>query len=394
MKRLALLLRPKSLDSLVGQAHLFAPNAPVRKIIESGDMPNAIFFGPPGSGKTSAARAIATQLELPYQLMNATSLKIDELRAFAKEFAHRLRKPLVFIDEIHRLSKTQEEVLLPYMEESSMIVLGASTQNPYHSLTHAFRSRAMLFEFRPLSRDDLAKLLQNAKLCADFSFESGAEAYLLDSSSGDARAMLQLLDCALCVQNPISLELLKSLRPSALQGGSDEPSRHYDIASAFIKSLRGSDENAAVYYLAMWLNEGEDVAFIARRMAIFASEDVGNANPNALTLASATLNAVRHIGMPEARIILAQCAIYLACCPKSNAAYRAIDGALQSLEKGTEEIPPNIRHHCRDYLYPHDYGGFVEQRYMTKPTQFVQMKGIGFEKTLLEWLGKIRKRSE
>ena len=146
--------------------------------------------------------------------------------------------------------------------------------------------------------------------------------------------------------------------------------------------------------LAMWLNEGEDVAFIARRMAIFASEDVGNANPNALTLASATLNAVRHIGMPEARIILAQCAIYLACCPKSNAAYRAIDGALQSLEKGTEEIPPNIRHHCRDYLYPHDYGGFVEQRYMTKPTQFVQMKGIGFEKTLLEWLGKIRKRSE
>ncbi|MDE7173696.1 MAG: hypothetical protein K2N70_05050, partial [Helicobacter sp.] len=300
------------------------------------------------------------------------------------------RKPLVFIDEIHRLSKTQEEVLLPYMEESSMIVLGASTQNPYHSLTHAFRSRAMLFEFRPLSRDDLAKLLQNAKLCAEFSLEDGAEEYLLDSSSGDARAMLLLLDCALCVQEHISLELLKSLRPSALQGGSDEPSRHYDIASAFIKSLRGSDENAAIYYLAMWLNEGEDVAFIARRMAIFASEDVGNANPNALTLASATLNAVQHIGMPEARIILAQCAIYLACCPKSNAAYLAIDGALEALKKGTEEIPPNIRHHCRDYLYPHDYGGFVQQRYMTKPTRFVQMKGIGFEKTLLEWLGKIR----
>ncbi len=393
MNHLALLLRPKSLDSLVGQAHLFAPNAPLRRIIESGNLPSAIFFGPPGSGKTSAARAIATQLELPYKLMNATSLKIDELRAFAKEFAHRLRRPLVFIDEIHRLSKTQEEVLLPYMEEGSMIVLGASTQNPYHSLTHAFRSRAMLFEFYPLSRDDLAKLLQNASDCATFTLEEDARNYLIDSSSGDARAMLQLLDCALCVQEHISLEILKSLRPNALQGGSDEPSRHYDIASAFIKSLRGSDENAAIYYLAMWLNEGEDVSFIARRMAIFASEDVGNANPNALMLASATLSAVQQIGMPEARIILAQCAIYLACCPKSNAAYLAIDSALQSLKEGTEAIPENIRHHCRNYLYPHDYGGFVQQRYMTKPMQYVQMKGIGFEKTLLEWISKIRKGS-
>lgn len=383
-------MRPTSLDFIVGQKHLFGKDAALRKMIQNASMPHCVFFGPAGSGKTSAARAIGLELDMPYKAFNATSLKIDDIRSFIKEFAHRLRKPLVFIDEIHRLSKNQEEVLLPYMEDESIILLSASTQNPYYSLTQAFRSRSMIFEFKPLSTDDLKSLLHKACDYIEYCIDDDAQDYLIYSSSGDARAMLQLLDCALCVSKHVSLSLLKNLRPQAMQAGAYEESRHYDIASAFIKSLRGSDENAAIYYLALWLNEGEDVAFIARRMMIFASEDIGNANPHALGIAVATFHAVSNIGMPEARIILSQCAIYLAASPKSNAAYKAINAAIEYVQKGAMEIPKNICHNHQGYLYPHDYGGWVKQDYLSKHVQFVEMKGIGYEKTLLEWLAKIR----
>ncbi|RAX57331.1 recombinase RarA [Helicobacter monodelphidis] len=394
MRYLSTFLRPQNFDEFVGQCHLFAQNAPLRRLIESGSIPHSLFFGPPGSGKTTAALLIAKKLELPYKTLNATTLKVEEVRLFLKEFTHRLQKPLLFIDEIHRLSVNQEEVLLPFMERNEVILIGASTQNPYHSLTQAFRSRSMLFHFEPLKQEDLKILLKRIQQDIVFKIDDDALEYLLYSSGGDARGMLNLLDCAISAvqkEESISLELLKSFRQNALVGGSDENDRHYSIASAFIKSLRGSDENATIYYLALWLKEGEDVAFIARRMVIFASEDIGNANPHALNLAVSTMQAVSKIGMPEARIILAQCAIYLACCPKSNSAYEAINAALKYLETHqSNSIPSHLIPPYHNYLYPHHFGGWVKQEYMTEDLKFVHLKGIGYEKNLLEWLEKIK----
>jgi putative ATPase len=384
-------LRPNSFDELVGQPHLSAPGAPLRRLCESGELGHSFFYGPPGSGKTSIARIIAKVMDLPFYEFNATSLKIEQLRKIFDQYKNALSRPLLFIDEVHRLAKNQQEVLLPVMENNAVLVIGASTENPYFSLTAAMRSRSMLFELKPIGNSALQALLGEASSEAGLEIETDAQEYLVRSAGGDARAMLKLLEFASALGGTVTLEKLTALRPMSQSGGSSEAGVHYDLASAMIKSIRGSDPDAAIYYLARLIEGGEPPEFIARRLVILASEDVGNANPQALTLCTSAMTSVSRIGYPEARIILSQAVIYLCASPKSNSAYMAINAAQQAIRNGEIlEIPKNIVQWKENYLYPHDFGGWVQQEYLSKPLRFVSFKPIGYEQKMGEWLRKIR----
>jgi len=385
------LLRPKSFDEIVGQEHLVREGAPLRLLCEKGALGHSFFYGPAGVGKTSLARVIATTMQLPFYEFNATSLKVEQLRKIFDQYKNTLQKPLIFIDEVHRLSKNQQEVLLPVMENNSVLIIGASTENPFFSLTSAIRSRSMLFELQAITNEALFALLQRAVQKGDVNIDEDAQEYLVVSSGGDARAMLKLLEFASNAAEKITLKLLKSLRPNALQAGSSEAGVHYDLTSALIKSIRGSDADAAIYYLARLIDGGESADFIARRLVILASEDIGNANPQALTLTTSTLTSVKQIGYPEARIILAQAVIYLSASPKSNAAYLAINKALKMVQDGKIlEIPKNIRQQNEGYLYPHDFNGYVKQEYLSEPLRLVELKEIGYEKKMKDWLEAIK----
>ncbi|RLA73163.1 MAG: recombinase RarA [Epsilonproteobacteria bacterium] len=386
------LLRPATFDEMVGQLHLSSANAPLRQLCEADRLGHSFFYGPPGSGKTTIARIIASVMDLPFYEFNATSLKVEQLRKIFDQYRNALQRPLIFIDEVHRLAKNQQEVLLSVMENNSVLVIGASTENPYFSLTAAMRSRSMLFELKAIADDALDILLQKALNNAGIQTTEKAKEYLIRSSGGDARGMLKLLEFAAVLNNNITLELLQSLRPAAQSGGSSEAGVHYDLASALIKSIRGSDPDAAIYYLARLIEGGEPPEFIARRLVILASEDVGNANPQALTLCTSAMTSVSKIGYPEARIILSQAVIYLCASPKSNTAYKAINAAQKAVQSGTLlEIPKNISQFNEDYLYPHDFGGWVEQEYLSEPLHFVDFTMVGYEQKMKEWLDKIRK---
>lgn len=413
---LSLSLRPQILGDFVGQSHLIGEGKPLSNMLKNGNFMHCFFFGPPGCGKTTLARILAHETQREFFEFNATSLKIESLRQRVDFYKDSLFKPIIFIDEAHRLTKPQQEVLLPIMEDFRAIILGASTYNPYAAFTNAIRSRCVIFEFRALSKNELGKILESAAKSANLALESAAKNYIIDTSSGDARAALNLLDLA---KDDLSLENLRQIRPFSMNEGTAESDTHYDLISAFIKSVRGSDENAAVYYLARLIAAGESADFIARRLVILASEDIGNANPNALNLATSAMNAVAKIGLPEARIILSQCAIYLAASPKANTAYRAIDAALECVKKHPNApVPEHIKHFHKNYRYPHDFGGFVAQDYLpdevkngrvkngspensggesgggenaaNNGARFVHWSRNGFEKTLVEWLGKIR----
>jgi len=388
----ALKYRPKKLHEIIGQIHLLGHGAVLQKLIETENLSHVFFYGPPGCGKTTLARIIASQLDRPFYEMNATSLKIEDLRKIFKEYNNALKKPLIFIDEVHRLSKNQQEVLLPFMENNAALIIGASTENPYYSLTAAMRSRSHLFELKAVSQKELTEYLEHILKLEEIKVEEDAKEYLVFSSGGDVRAMLNLLESAKAAEKEtISLKILKQIRPHAMQAGSSESESHYELTSAMIKSIRGSDIDASIYYLARLIEGGEPAEFIARRLAILASEDIGNANPPALNLANSTLNIVKHIGYPEARIPLSQLVIYLASSPKSNSAYLAIDSALKSIKEGAiHPIPPHIKTHAKTYIYPHDFGGWAEQSYLSIPLTFYKTQKIGFEKTLWQWHEKIK----
>ena len=380
------LLRPKTFDEVVGQPQLCSPDSPLRSLCESGNLTHSFFYGPPGCGKTTLARIIASVMDLPFYEFNATSLKIEDLRKIFTQYENSLTKPLIFIDEVHRLAKNQQEVLLPVMEKNSVLVIGASTENPYFSLTAAMRSRSLLFELCGINTESLADLLVRTSIEMD----DEAREYLIASSGGDARAMLKLLEVSTALNKPITLALLKSLRPAAQSLGSSEAGVHYDLASALIKSIRGSDPDAAIYYLARLIEGGEPPEFIARRLVILSSEDVGNANPQALTLTTSAMMSVKQIGYPEARIILAQAVIYLCASPKSNTAYNAINAAQSAVKNGVIlDIPEHLRGQHKGYLYPHDFGGWVEQKYLSKPLKFVEFKNSGYEAKMGEWIEKV-----
>ena len=390
MSNLALKYRPKTLDEIVGQERLLGKEGILRKLIETNTLGHTFLHGPPGCGKTTLARVIAATLDRPFYEMNATSLKIEEIRKIFKTYQNALQKPLIFIDEVHRLSKNQQEVLLPFMENNAALIIGASTENPYYNMTAAMRSRSHLFALDPVNESVMETFLEKVLSKEHIKIEDEAKTYLIHSSSGDMRAMLNLLESAQAVSSPIRLEVLKQIRPHAMQAGSAESDSHYELTSAMIKSIRGSDIDAALYWLARLIEGGEPADFIARRLAILASEDIGNANPHALNLAASTLSIVMHIGYPEARISLSQLVIYLASSPKSNSAYMAINKVQKAIRDGEiQAVPDHIKTYAKHYRYPHDHGGWIAQSYLQSPLHFYDTQQIGFEKTLWEWHQKI-----
>ena len=383
--------RPTTLDSFVGQSHIISKDKALYKLIKQKDIPHLFFYGKPGTGKTTLAKIIAREISSDYHYFNATTFKIEDLRKVFDRYKNSFIKPLIFIDEVHRLSKNQQEVLLPIMENYDATIIGASTENPFFTLTNAIRSRSFLYEFLPFSYDEMEKILNIVLKDIDITLSNEVKDYLIYSSSGDARAMLTLLNFSYKVDQEISLNSLKELRANVIGDGVSSSSSHYDLASAMIKSLRGSNVDAALYYMARLIDGGESVDFITRRFVIFASEDIGNANPNALNLASSTMQACNKIGYPESRIILAQCAIYLASSPKSNSAYKAINKALEQIKNGKIiDIPKHLDSQHIGYLYPHDFGGYVEQEYLKEDLKLYNSLDIGFEKTLSEWIRKIK----
>ncbi len=391
---LANLLRPTSLDRFIGQKDIIGKDKPLYKLIKKKDIPHLFFYGKPGSGKTTLAKIIANEVGFAYYYFNATTIKVEDLRKVFKQYENSLMKPLVFIDEVHRLSKNQQEVLLPIMENYSAIIIGASTENPFYTMTSAIRSRGFLYEFKSLTNDDLREVIGYVEEHLNISIKEEVKDYLVSSSNGDARAMINLIDFSYKADENLKLETLQALRNRSLNDGTSSADTHYDLASAMIKSLRGSDVDAALYYLARLIDGGEQIEFIARRLVIFASEDIGNANPNAINIAVSTMTAVSKIGYPEGRIILSQCAIYLASSPKSNSSYNAINKVLQQIKNGTIlEIPQNIKDNAIGYKYPHDFGGWVEQTYLKEDLDIYSSKQIGFEKTLDEWLKKIKNQN-
>ncbi|MFY9081835.1 replication-associated recombination protein A [Aliarcobacter butzleri] len=386
-------LRPTSLETFVGQSHIISKDKALYKLIKQKDIPHLFFYGKPGTGKTTLAKIIAKAIGTDYYYFNATSIKVEDLRKVFDKYKGSLIKPLIFIDEVHRLSKNQQEVLLPIMENYDAIIIGASTENPFFTLTNAIRSRSFLYEFKPFTKDEMNKILYIALKDIDINISDEAKEYLIISSSGDARAMLTLLNFSYKVSKDININLLKELRENVIGDGVSSSDTHYDLASAMIKSLRGSNVDAALYYMARLINGGESVDFITRRLVIFASEDIGNANPNALNLAVNTMMACNKIGYPESRIMLSQCAIYLASSPKSNSAYKAINKALEQIKNGKIlDIPKHLDSQHIGYLYPHDFGGYVEQEYLKEDLNLYQSSNIGFEKTLNDWIEKIKNK--
>jgi putative ATPase len=378
-------MRPQGLEEFLGQKHLVGDGAILRKVIDSGNIPSMIFWGPPGVGKTTLANIIANHLGKPFFTLSAVSSGVKDVRNVIDKAANEGGGAILFIDEIHRFSKSQQDSLLGAVEKGIITLIGATTENPSFEVISPLLSRCQVYILKPLGKEELLKL--SAKAIALLEKESkrkitiAENSALLRLSGGDARKLLNALELIvsadkakgeIVITNEHAVEVIQENLSIYDKSGE----MHYDIISAFIKSLRGSDPNGAVYWLARMIDGGEDPLFIARRMVILASEDIGNANPNALLLANACFDAIHKIGMPEGRIILSQTAIYLATSPKSNAAYMAIDDALSEVRRsGDQPVPLHIRNaptklmkeigYSKDYKYAHSYdGNFVIQEFL------------------------------
>ncbi len=372
--------RPASLDDVVGQEHLAGTHGVLRKMLQSGRLPSIIFWGPPGVGKTTLAQIIAHESKAQIFFLSAISAGVKEVRDVINK-ARGLVQTILFIDEIHRFSKSQQDALLGAVEKGQISLIGATTENPSFEVNAALLSRCQVYHLQPLSKPDLQKLTSKVLNAPDWgrNFTIGEDEALYKLSGGDARRLLNLLE--LIIRNTegnteITDEMVTQLAQQKVALYDKQGEQHYDIISAFIKSLRGSDPNAAVYYLARMIEGGEDPKFIARRLLILASEDIGNANPTALVLATNCFQAVNMIGYPEAEIILSQCVTYLAASPKSNASYLAIKKARSLVrETGDLQVPLHIRNaptklmkdegYGKGYKYAHDYpGNFVVQEFL------------------------------
>lgn len=391
MKPLAERMRPQNLDEYIGQQHLVGKNAVLRQAIERNNIPSFILWGPPGVGKTTLARIIARQLDRPFHTLSAINSGVKDIREViqkskSQHFFNR-PNPILFIDEIHRFSKSQQDALLGAVEEGVVTLIGATTENPSFEVIPALLSRCQVYVLQYLEESELLTLVQNAlekdEYLKDKEIVFEETGALLQFSGGDARKLYNIVELVanqgkkgekIVATNQMVTELIQ--QNIAVYDKSGE--QHYDIASAFIKSIRGSDPNAAVYWLARMIEGGEDVKFIARRLIISASEDIGLANPNALLMATTTLQAVQAVGLPEGRIILSQAAIYLATSPKSNSAYMAIKHAQEQVRRtGNLSVPLHIRNaptqlmknlnYGKNYQYAHDFpGNFVAQEFLPK----------------------------
>jgi len=396
---LAYRMCPGSLDEYVGQNHILGPGKLLRRAIESDRITSIIVYGPPGTGKTALARIIAAKTKSHFEWLNAAAIGLDEIRKVIQQAKSRRvkgMKTIVFLDEIHRFNKLQQDALLPDVEEGNITLISATVENPYFYVNSALLSRSQIFELKPLSAEDILTVLQNALNDKDRGLgnldiiaDENALKHIAKMSDGDARKALSALEVAALTTPPddrsrrihITIDIAEESIQKKVIVYDKKGDQHYDTISAFIKSMRGSDPDAAVYYLAKMIYAGEDPRFIARRIVICASEDVGNADPMALIIATSALRAVEFIGMPEARIPLAQATIYVAQAPKSNAGYKAIEAALKDVStEETMEVPDHLKDshypgakklgHGTGYKYPHDYGGYVEQEYLKKKKKY------------------------
>ena len=424
---LASRMRPTTLDEVVGQQHIIGKDKLLYRAIMADKISSIIFYGPPGTGKTTLAKVIAHTTSAEFTSINATAAGKKDMEQVV-ENAKNMRgmygkKTILFIDEIHRFNKGQQDYLLPFVEDGTIILVGATTENPYFEVNGALLSRSIIFELKPLSQDDIKKLLLRAlqdqeKGLGSYgaTIDDDALDFLSDMANGDARSALTAIELGVLTTEPsadgkihITLSVASECIQRRVVKYDKSGDNHYDTISAFIKSMRGSDPDAAIYYLARMLYAGEDVKFIARRIMICASEDVGNADPQALQVAVAAAQAVERIGMPESQIILAQAVNYVACAPKSNASYLSIGAAMQMVANGqTPPIPTHLQDshyksagklgHGLGYQYAHDFKNhYVQQQYLPDAlvgTQFYEPTEMGYEKKIREHLERIRREAE
>lgn len=423
---LASRLRPTTLNEVVGQKHIIGKDKLLYRAIQADKLGSLIFYGPPGTGKTTLAKVIANTTSAEFKQINATIAGKKDMEQVVEQAKNNMgmygKKTILFVDEIHRFNKGQQDYLLPFVEDGTLILIGATTENPYFEVNSALISRSSVFELKSLDKEDIKTLLKRAvydveKGMGSYGAEITEEAleFLADISGGDARNALNAVELGILTTERgedgkihLTIDVAQECIQKRVVRYDKTGDNHYDTISAFIKSLRGSDPDAAVYYLAKMLYAGEDIKFIARRMMICASEDVGNADPNALTVAVSASQAVERIGMPEAQIILAQAATYIAGAPKSNASYLAINEAMQSVREQKTTVPAHLQDahykgasqlgHGVGYRYAHDYPEhYVKQQYLPdeiKDQRFYKPTENGYEKNIKERLERLQQRED
>ncbi|MBQ4559310.1 MAG: replication-associated recombination protein A [Tyzzerella sp.] len=419
---LASRLRPTCLEEVVGQQHIIGKDKLLYRAIKADKLGSLIFYGPPGTGKTTLAKVIANTTSAEFKQINATIAGKKDMEEVVQQAKNNMgmygKKTILFVDEIHRFNKGQQDYLLPFVEDGTLILIGATTENPYFEVNGALISRSSVFELKPLDKEDIKTLLRravhdNEKGMGSYHADITDEAleFLADISGGDARNALNAIELGVLTTERsedgkihITIDVAQECIQKRVVRYDKTGDNHYDTISAFIKSMRGSDPDAAVYYLAKMLYAGEDIKFIARRMMICASEDVGNADPNALTVAVSASQAIERIGMPEAQIILAQAATYIASAPKSNASYLSIATAMDSVKSQKTTIPAHLQDahykgsaqlgHGIGYKYAHDYPEhYVKQQYLPdeiRDAKFYEPTEIGYEKGIKERLERLR----
>ncbi|MCL2853617.1 MAG: replication-associated recombination protein A [Defluviitaleaceae bacterium] len=417
---LAARMRPKDLDGFIGQEHIVGKGKLLRRAITADKLSSMIFHGPPGSGKTTLARLIAGTTESVFVTLNATTSGVKDIKSTVDDAKHRLgsvgKRTISFIDEIHRFNKAQQDALLPHVEDGTLILIGATTENPYFEVNKALLSRSMIYGLKPLVQADVLEIMRRAIADGEsglgllkLSIDEEALTFLADMANGDARAALNAIELAAATTAPgadgviaIGLDVAQECIQKRAINYDTDGDNHYDTISAFIKSMRGSDPDAALYYLARMLYAGESPEFIARRIVIAASEDVGNADPHALLVADAAARAVQMVGLPECQIILAQAAAYISCAPKSNASCVGIYSAMDDVKSvRISQIPSNLRDPntsmgSTPYVYPHDYpGGYVPAEYLPRELSgkiYYRPSDNGIEKRIKESLTKLGKK--
>ncbi len=414
-------MRPRTLDEFVGQEHFLGEGKLLRRLLQADRLGSVIFYGPPGSGKTALAHVIAQQTKCVFRQLNAVAAGIKEVREILEEARAELadsgRRTILFVDELHRFNRTQQDVLLPDVEEGRVILIGATTQNPFFAINSPLLSRSQIFTFQALTVEQIKTVLQNALNDKERGFgarqvtvTTDALEFLAQICDGDARRSLSALEIGVLSSPPGPVEITLQVAQDSIQRKVMDfdatGDAHYDLASAFIKSMRGSDPDAALYWLARMLESGEDPRFIMRRVVICASEDVGNADPQALVVAAAALQALEFVGLPECQLALSQAVTYIATAPKSNAATIAIGKAREDVRSGrTLEVPKHLRDshyagagdlgHGEDYKYSHDFeGGWVDQAYLPEERRYYEPVDRGYEAEIRKRLEEWRKKKK